>query len=40
MTTSVKHFIGNEQETNRNPLGNVSAVLSNIDDKTIHELYL
>ena len=38
--TSVKHFIGNEQETNRNPSGNVSAVSSNIDDKTIHELYL
>jgi beta-glucosidase len=38
--TSVKHFIGNEQETNRNPEGNVSAVSSNIDDKTIHELYL
>jgi beta-glucosidase len=38
--TSVKHFIGNEQETNRTPEGNVSAVSSNIDDKTIHELYL
>lgn len=40
MITSVKHFIGNEQETNRNPSGNVAAVSSNIDDKTIHELYL
>ncbi|KAI0390348.1 glycoside hydrolase family 3 protein [Xylariaceae sp. FL0594] len=38
--TSTKHFIGNEQETNRNPEGNVSAVSSNIDDKTMHELYL
>jgi beta-glucosidase len=38
--TSVKHYIGNEQETDRNPLGNVAAVSSNIDDKTIHELYL
>jgi beta-glucosidase len=38
--TSVKHFIGNEQETNRNPSGKVAAVSSNIDDKTIHELYL
>ncbi|KAK7715168.1 hypothetical protein SLS64_003865 [Diaporthe eres] len=38
--TSVKHFIGNEQETYRNPDGNVSSVSSNIDDKTIHELYL
>jgi beta-glucosidase len=38
--TSVKHYIANEQETNRNPSGNVSAVSSNVDDKTIHELYL
>ncbi|KAJ8105313.1 hypothetical protein ONZ43_g7476 [Nemania bipapillata] len=38
--TSTKHFIGNEQETNRNPEGNVAAVSSNIDDKTMHELYL
>ncbi|KAI0169091.1 glycoside hydrolase family 3 protein [Hypoxylon sp. FL1284] len=38
--TSVKHFIGNEQETNRNPEGNVTAVSSNIDDKTMHEMYL
>jgi beta-glucosidase len=36
----VKHYIGNEQETNRNPIGNVSALSSNIDDKTLHELYL
>lgn len=41
----VKHFILNEQETNRNPpltdptTLNVS-ISSNIDDKTIHELYL
>jgi beta-glucosidase len=38
--TSTKHFIGNEQETNRNPVGSTSAVSSNIDDRTIHELYL
>ncbi|KAB5528036.1 beta-glucosidase [Coniochaeta sp. 2T2.1] len=38
--TSTKHFIANEQETNRNPSGNISAVSSNIDDKTMHELYL
>lgn len=43
--TSVKHFIGNEQETNRVPAQNaqkqnVEAVSSNIDDKTMHELYL
>ncbi|KAI2607957.1 glycoside hydrolase family 3 protein [Hypoxylon sp. NC1633] len=40
VATSVKHFIANEQETNRNPEGNVTAVSSNIDDKTMHELYL
>ncbi|KAH6712503.1 putative beta-glucosidase M [Leptodontidium sp. MPI-SDFR-AT-0119] len=32
--TSVKHYIANEQETNR------GAVSSNLDDKTMHELYL
>lgn len=40
-----QHFIGNEQETNRNPTtdsaGNaIQSVSSNIDDKTIHELYM
>ncbi|KAL4983738.1 putative beta-glucosidase M [Aspergillus falconensis] len=45
VATSVKHFIANEQETNRNPStdsdGNaVQSVSSNIDDKTMHELYL
>jgi beta-glucosidase len=40
VTASVKHYIGYEQETNRNPEGNVSSVSSNIDDKTIHEVYL
>ncbi|KAH8806022.1 putative beta-glucosidase M [Xylogone sp. PMI_703] len=42
--TSVKHFIGNEQETNRNPSTSngqsIESVSSNIDDKTLHELYL
>ncbi|KAL2825366.1 putative beta-glucosidase M [Aspergillus cavernicola] len=42
--TSLKHFILNEQETNRNPFANttpqVEAVSSNVDDKTMHELYL
>ncbi|KAI1823513.1 glycoside hydrolase superfamily [Xylaria intraflava] len=38
--TSTKHFIGYEQETNRNPEGDVASVSSNIDDKTMHELYL
>jgi beta-glucosidase len=42
--TSLKHFILNEQETNRNPFANttpqVEAVSSNVDDKTMHEFYL
>ncbi|RMZ86740.1 hypothetical protein DV736_g6036, partial [Chaetothyriales sp. CBS 134916] len=43
---STKHFIGNEQETNRNPMSNsatghiTESVSSNIDDRTTHELYL
>lgn len=45
---SVKHFVGNEQEDHRNPItyGNatsnitVESVSANIDDKTMHELYL
>jgi beta-glucosidase len=40
VTTSVKHYIGNEQETNRNPSGDIASSSSNMDDKTIHELYL
>ncbi|KAL1877654.1 hypothetical protein Plec18167_004619 [Paecilomyces lecythidis] len=41
----VKHFIGNEQETYRNPPILLSdsynqSVSTNVDDKTIHELYL
>ncbi|KAI1875203.1 hypothetical protein JX265_004261 [Neoarthrinium moseri] len=38
--TSTKHFIGNEQETNRVPANGIEAVSSNIDDKTMHEVYL
>ncbi|KAM3151346.1 putative beta-glucosidase G [Botrytis cinerea] len=43
--TSSKHFIGNEQETQRSnsplPDGtNIDAISSNIDDRTLHELYL
>ncbi|KAJ3570985.1 hypothetical protein NPX13_g5542 [Xylaria arbuscula] len=39
--TSTKHFIGNEQESYRNPTaGDVQSVSANIDDKTMHELYL
>ncbi len=36
----LQHYIGNEQETNRNPQGETQSVSSNIDDRTIHELYL
>jgi beta-glucosidase len=40
-----KHFIGNEQETQRNPSTTqsgktIEAISSNIDDRTMHELYL
>ncbi|KAI1857261.1 uncharacterized protein JN550_013344 [Neoarthrinium moseri] len=43
--TSSKHFIGNEQETQRTRTTSidgsiVEAVSSNIDDRTLHELYL
>ncbi|KAK4152900.1 hypothetical protein C8A00DRAFT_34355, partial [Chaetomidium leptoderma] len=38
--TSTKHYIANEQETNRNPSGDVQSVSSNIDDRTMHEVYL
>lgn len=38
--TSTKHYIGNEQEENRNPVGKIASVSSNIDDKTMHEFYL
>jgi beta-glucosidase len=38
-----KHYIGNEQETQRNPSINddgqtIEAVSSNIDDRTMHEV--
>ncbi|KAG4272603.1 beta-glucosidase [Fusarium proliferatum] len=40
---TAKHFIVNEQETNRNPsmfrMGNAS-ISATLDDKTMHELYL
>ncbi|KAJ6440504.1 glycosyl hydrolase [Purpureocillium lavendulum] len=40
--TSVKHYIANEQETYRTPSGggDKEAVSSNVDDKTMHEVYL
>lgn len=37
---SVKHFIAYEQETDRNPVGNITSVSSNLDDRTMHEAYL
>ena len=39
---TVKHFIGNEQEMYRMdvvPHGLMRAISSNIDDRTLHELY-
>ena len=40
----VKHYVGNEQETNRNPpivdpTAHNQSISENIDDKTLHELY-
>ncbi|KAF2140973.1 glycoside hydrolase family 3 protein [Aplosporella prunicola CBS 121167] len=40
-----KHYIGNEQETQRNPSvspngARIESISSNIDDRTMHELYL
>ena len=42
---TIKHYIGNEQEIRRNPVTTpngtvVAALTSNIDDRTMHELYL
>lgn len=48
---SAKHFIAYEQETQRNPNGTFDAtvtpddnypmsVSSNVDDRTLHELYM
>ncbi|PNY23628.1 Beta-glucosidase [Tolypocladium capitatum] len=38
--TSIKHYVANEQETYRTPSGIKEAVSSNVDDKTMHEVYL
>jgi beta-glucosidase len=43
--TSSKHYIGNEQETQRNPSTRddatvIDAISANIDDRTLHKLYL
>ena len=45
VTACVKHLVANEQETNRNIPGLLvgshnQSVSSNVDDKTMHELYL
>ncbi|KAI0410345.1 family 3 glycoside hydrolase [Xylaria grammica] len=37
---TLKHLIGNEQETYRRPYFGIEAASSNIDDKTLHEFYL
>ena len=41
---SIKHFVGNEQETNRNPSSqdgkDIMSTSANIDDQTMHELYM
>jgi beta-glucosidase len=36
----IKHFVANEQETNRAPFLLTQALSSNLDDRTMHELYL
>ncbi|CAK7275417.1 hypothetical protein SEPCBS57363_006671, partial [Sporothrix epigloea] len=38
--TSTKHFVGNEQETNRWATGDIQSVSTNMDDRTMHELYI
>lgn len=46
VTACTKHYIAYEQETNRNPLTNMTtnvttqSTSANVDDKTLHELYL
>jgi beta-glucosidase len=41
---SIKHFVANEQETNRNPISTsgktILSTSANIDDQTMHELYV
>jgi beta-glucosidase len=41
---SIKHWIANEQETNRNPIedddGTILSSSSNLDDRTMRELYM
>lgn len=35
-----QHYIANEQEANRGPEGDTLALSSNVDDRTMHEVYL
>jgi len=37
--TTLKHFLANEQEWRRRPSDLGEAISSNVDDRTIHELY-
>ncbi|CAN8105190.1 unnamed protein product [Discula destructiva] len=37
---NLKHLVGNEQETWRRPYNDTEAASMNIDDRTMHELYL
>lgn len=39
-TNSLQHLVANEQETWRRPYNGTEAASSNIDDRTMHELYL
>lgn len=39
VSACVKHFIAYERETNRFPIGHNESVPSNVNDKTMHELY-
>ncbi|KAG6122557.1 hypothetical protein E4U13_001900 [Claviceps humidiphila] len=38
--TSTKHYIGNEQESQRGPSGDTASISTNIDDKALHEVFL
>ncbi|KAG6101990.1 hypothetical protein E4U30_000382 [Claviceps sp. LM220 group G6] len=38
--TSTKHYIGNEQESQRGPSADTASISTNIDDKALHEVFL
>lgn len=40
LTSREKHYIANEQETHRLPVGGRLALSSVVDDTTLHEIYL